>query len=112
MWELATRQEPWSELRHLPYLQFRSTLAEALLSGRRPEMPAGLGAVRPVFVRVMEGCWATDPATRPNFDTVVFSLAMADQASHSESPLVPRTSAASSSAQWPGHDLEEPLLPR
>jgi serine/threonine protein kinase len=74
MWELATRKTPWCELEAEDYIdQFRK-LDAALCDNRRPALPNGFEAEHAVYTATLRTCWATDPAKRPSFDQIIFSL--------------------------------------
>jgi serine/threonine protein kinase len=76
MWELATRKDPWCELDAQDYItQFR-LLDAALRDGRRPTLPDGFEAEHAVYAATLQKCWAADPAARPSFEAVVFSLTL------------------------------------
>ena len=68
MWEMASQQEPWPDLKG-PFLC--NTLLELLLTGARPPVdpawPVG-------FCAVMQRCWQTEPAARPRFAELVDQL--------------------------------------
>lgn len=90
MWELITRKDPWCELGAPDYItQFR-LLNEALEADRRPTIPDGFAGEHEVFAATMQKCWATDPKTRPSFESVVFSLSLVPSAP----PTSPPASAA------------------
>ena len=68
-WELVTRKMPWSSLTATDYLGFTKQLEEAVLSGRRPAFGPDADCPRD-FRKLIEACWAGDPAARPPFDTI------------------------------------------
>lgn len=78
MWELATRQTPWSELDEgggNSSIRFFTELNLALQTGRRPPLTDSITVVCPLFVGVMRRCWAGDPADRPSFSDAATDLA-------------------------------------
>jgi serine/threonine protein kinase len=125
LWELATRERPWSELDGLDYFEFKSALADALLSGRRPQLPDGFDSEHPAFSSLMRSAWATDPADRPAFVTLVFSLKLlaptlvghqvempgAGRVTGSGSSARPTAKSVRGSKAEHDNDLTEPLLP-
>lgn len=77
MWELATRKTPWQdELKHLDDAEMFNVLNQALQQGRRPAIPGELRASVPIFVALMEWCWAPDPADRPTFTVAANRLTL------------------------------------
>ena len=44
------------------------------MSGRRPKLPDAFEAEHAAFTSLMQSAWATNPAERPTFSTIVFSL--------------------------------------
>ena len=63
---VATRKVPWAEeIVETRYIHFFGALSKALEDGDRPGVPAEVVQVAPEFVALMQECWATDPATRP-----------------------------------------------
>lgn len=77
LWELATRERPWSQIEEQQYIRFFAALSQALESGERPAIPDEVLAAEPGFVGVMQRCWTTDPGSRPSFSTVVHELSEA-----------------------------------
>ena len=76
MWELAARATPWPELQALDDdIQVFAALNTALMTGRRPAVPAEAATDHPDFVAVLTACWASDPADRPTFQEAVPRLA-------------------------------------
>lgn len=74
-WEIATRATPWDELgTALEYLELCSRLADALQTGRRPNLPQAVSTEHPAFTSVMQRCWSGDPVNRPTFSQVVVLL--------------------------------------
>jgi len=73
LWELATRQEPWSELPNDEAGFFRA-LNLALQTGRRPPIPYNVAAAHPQFVALMQWCWSSDARDRPTFSVAVSEL--------------------------------------
>ena len=75
MWELLTRKVPWEEaIDTTQYILFFAALCTALENGDRPLIPAEVAEAAPEFVALMEECWATDPAARPEAAAVVRHL--------------------------------------
>ena len=76
LWELATRETPWSELAngHREVSLF-ANLNRALKLGQRPTIPMSVLDHRGAFVAVMKRCWAGDPADRPSFSETSRDLA-------------------------------------
>jgi len=74
MWELLTREIPWSEITETQYIRFYSALSTALENNQRPQIPPEMVESHPEFVTLMQECWSTDPTARPKFDRVVKSL--------------------------------------
>jgi len=71
LWELATRQEPWSHIKEKRYIKFRGALSAALTQGERPPIPVDVVELQPDFVALIQQCWSTDPLSRPPFEFVV-----------------------------------------
>jgi len=89
MWELATRQLPWGELRTSDSADFFTGLNRALQVGDRPTIPPVVVSDHPVFVDLMRECWASDPSDRPRFaKTIVPRLAtlLSDACAKTERP--------------------------
>jgi hypothetical protein len=93
LWELVTRKDPWCELGATDYLMQFRLLNEALEAGRRPALPTGFAAEHEVYAATMLKCWATEPAARPSFEAVVFSLSLVPAAA-AASPITPESTAA------------------
>lgn len=77
LWEIATRNEPWAAELGVGNCAtaFFIELNAALMSGRRPTIPAAVEHHQANYVAVMRQCWAADPADRPDFVNVVSALA-------------------------------------
>eukprot|EP00035_Acanthoeca_spectabilis_P005475 m.114177 g.114177 ORF g.114177 m.114177 type:complete len:128 (+) comp13043_c0_seq3:1609-1992(+) len=76
LYELATREAPWAELRAADSEpEFFEALNRALQTGQRPDVPPEIVTRFPQFVGIMKGCWAGDPAERPKFSVVATELA-------------------------------------
>ena len=75
LWELATREVPWSSELRSNELQFFVDLSLALQQGRRPRIPDTVIAEHNVFVALMQRCWAGDPVDRPTFSEAANDLA-------------------------------------
>jgi serine/threonine protein kinase len=75
MWELLTRQVPWSEIEYTSYLHFYKALDSAIKNNQRPLIPTELMEAHHDFVVLMQRCWATKPQSRPTFKHVIELLA-------------------------------------
>jgi serine/threonine protein kinase len=77
LWEIATRNEPWAAELGVGdcATAFFIELNAALMSGRRPTIPAAVEHHQANYVAVMRQCWAADPSDRPDFVNVVSALA-------------------------------------
>jgi serine/threonine protein kinase len=77
LWELATRQIPWPNVRSddLPREMFVEALNRELQTGRRPLIPLAIAEANPDFVEMIHRCWAGDPEDRPTFSVVVDAMA-------------------------------------
>jgi serine/threonine protein kinase len=73
LWELATRQEPWSELPSDEAMFFEE-LNQALMTGRRPHIPDEVTEQFPRFVTLMQHCWSGDARDRPTFSHAASEL--------------------------------------
>ncbi|KAL9336718.1 hypothetical protein Peur_071206 [Populus x canadensis] len=65
LWELATLQQPWSNLNPA------QVVAAVGFKGKRLEIPRDLN---PQVVSLIESCWANEPWKRPSFASVMESL--------------------------------------
>ncbi|KAJ6969313.1 hypothetical protein NC653_037087 [Populus alba x Populus x berolinensis] len=65
LWELATLQQPWSNLNPA------QVVAAVGFKGKRLEIPRDLN---PQVVALIESCWANEPWKRPSFSSVMESL--------------------------------------
>ncbi|KAG6744133.1 hypothetical protein POTOM_052843 [Populus tomentosa] len=65
LWELATLQQPWSNLNPA------QVAAAVGFKGKRLEIPRDLN---PQVVALIESCWANEPWKRPSFSSVMESL--------------------------------------
>ncbi|KAL4443708.1 hypothetical protein ABPG75_011445 [Micractinium tetrahymenae] len=100
LWELATWQLPFAELRHPNQWQ----LATLVVNGRRPDIPPRdqlPGADTPDFqgldayLALLQCCWASDPAERPTFQHIVHELrALLDQTAAEHGAALLDSSAA------------------
>jgi serine/threonine protein kinase len=68
LFEILTQTLPWTEL---PQRFFMNRLSEAVLSGKRPTVPAGAVCADERYVELMEKCWAQQGKDRPSFRDVV-----------------------------------------
>jgi tRNA A-37 threonylcarbamoyl transferase component Bud32 len=66
MWELAYRSVPWCLLTHMQVIYRVCTANERPVLGDREH----LDPLPPEFIPLMEECWASDPAKRPDMATV------------------------------------------
>ena len=78
MWELLTREIPWSEIKETQAIRFFGALSSALENNQRPHIPLELIESHQDFVTLMQKCWATDPESRPTFKEVVVALNLTD----------------------------------
>jgi len=53
--------------------RFMSEIADAVMAGKRPEMPSVPERVS-AFARLTEQCWAQEPADRPTFAEIAETL--------------------------------------
>jgi len=67
LWEIATRAVFMSQYR------FMSEIADAVMAGKRPEMPSVPERVS-AFARLTGQCWAQEPADRPTFAEIAETL--------------------------------------
>jgi LIM domain kinase 1 len=74
LWEIWARVEPWAEVQGAG-IKFRSTLAELVIAGGRPKLPANCEPAPRGFQELMERCWVADPVRRPDFPAVASALA-------------------------------------
>ena len=84
LWELTTREVPWSEIDggETETVLFEA-LNHALQTGRRPHIADDVAAgAPPMFLTVMQRCWAGDAAERPSFAQVACDLAACLRAQH------------------------------
>jgi hypothetical protein len=89
LWELATRQVPWSgELPSDPTTLFEG-LNHALQTGQRPTVPDALLQNHGPFVAVMKQCWAGDAVVRPAFADAAMALAEILRGYSAQQALVP-----------------------
>jgi hypothetical protein len=76
LWELATRKRPWGQIEEQQFIQFYAALSAALEADERPTIPPSVVQSQPDFVALMQRCWGTEPATRPQFGEVVRELTL------------------------------------
>jgi hypothetical protein len=69
------------------YIESFELLDQALKAGRRPTIPAEFEENNGQFVKIMRSCWATDPASRPRFDTVVMLIDMIRAVTPAQAPI-------------------------
>ncbi|KAL3536156.1 hypothetical protein ACH5RR_004617 [Cinchona calisaya] len=65
LWELATVQQPWSNLNPA------QVVAAVGFKGKRLEIPCD---VNPHIIAIIEACWANEPWKRPSFSSIMESL--------------------------------------
>ncbi|KAG5043856.1 hypothetical protein AAZX31_03G171400 [Glycine max] len=65
LWELATLQQPWSNLNP------PQVVAAVGFKGKRLEIPRDLN---PQLASIIEACWANEPWKRPSFSSIMDSL--------------------------------------
>ncbi|GAB4833479.1 copper transport protein ctr1 [Ancistrocladus abbreviatus] len=65
LWELATLQQPWSNLNPA------QVVAAVAFKGKRLEVPRD---VNPRVAAIIEACWANEPWKRPSFASIMESL--------------------------------------
>ncbi|KAE9585414.1 putative protein kinase TKL-CTR1-DRK-2 family [Lupinus albus] len=65
LWELATLQQPWSNLNPA------QVVAAVGFKGKRLEIPHDLN---PQLASIIEACWANEPWKRPSFSSIMDSL--------------------------------------
>ncbi|XP_020211478.1 serine/threonine-protein kinase CTR1 isoform X1 [Cajanus cajan] len=85
LWELATLQQPWSNLNP------PQVVAAVGFKGKRLEIPRDLN---PQLASVIEACWANEPWKRPSFSSIMDSLKVllkppAPQPGHPNMALLP-----------------------
>ena len=87
LWELTVLRRPWEG-----YSDYQ-VMYQVSERGGRPDIP---NVVHADLVELISGCWAEDPAARPDFDRVLDSLqalprtAMLDNAVPSDSGATAR----------------------
>lgn len=69
MWELLTRDEPWSTIKAKTRFTFLDELTTAVLSGYRPPIPQNPECPESYLV-LMRACWMTEPDKRPVFSYI------------------------------------------
>jgi hypothetical protein len=74
LFEILTQTLPWKEI---PDKFFMNRLSEAVLSGKRPTVPAGAVCPDQRYLGLMERCWAQQGKDRPSFSEVVGSPVLA-----------------------------------
>ncbi|KAF2307585.1 hypothetical protein GH714_029938 [Hevea brasiliensis] len=84
LWELATLQQPWSNLNPA------QVVAAVGFKGKRLEIPRDLNHQ---VANMIEACWANEPWKRPSFTTIMESLRLlikppTPPTGHAEMPLL------------------------
>ncbi|KAJ9184426.1 hypothetical protein P3X46_004154 [Hevea brasiliensis] len=84
LWELATLQQPWSNLNPA------QVVAAVGFKGKRLEIPRDLNHQ---VANIIEACWANEPWKRPSFTTIMESLRLlikppTPPTGHAEMPLL------------------------
>ena len=74
MWELLTREHPFSHLEDDQAIDGKVELREAIVAGVRPLIPPGPCVFGSSYITLMQQCWQPDPESRPNFQTIVPAL--------------------------------------
>jgi serine/threonine protein kinase len=74
LWELATRERPWDQIKEQQYIKFYAALSAALEADERPTLPPAVVESQPDFVALLQQCWRTEPTSRPPFGEVVCVL--------------------------------------
>lgn len=73
LWEIWARVEPWTEI-DADGIEFWQILSDAVVSGQRPQPPAGCDAAPEGYLTLMRSCWHKEPLQRPKFDVIVKRL--------------------------------------
>jgi len=71
MWELLTRQTPWSDIEARNHFEFQRKLESAVFGGVRPTIPTDAPSA---YARLLTETWATEPSSRPAFDAIIARL--------------------------------------
>jgi serine/threonine protein kinase len=61
LFELVTLARPWKDRKEF-------AIRQAVLAGERPEIPA---TVAPIYKKMIEACWVTNPEDRPTFRELI-----------------------------------------
>lgn len=64
MWEVATRQTPYADKKHIWGIR------DAVIAGERPPVPD----TPQYYTELMQACWAAVPEERPTFNQIVHIL--------------------------------------
>lgn len=119
LWEIATRDTPWSELgTTLRFPELIAIITGALQTGRRPAIPESVVTAQPEFAALIESCWQGDPARRPSFASIISMLTHrcgASVPSHLSLDTTPARMACTETPFTPtsrlvGDALTQPLL--
>ncbi len=73
MWELATREHPFTDLGSDSLVDDKPLLRAAIANGQRPAIPEPC-IFGQEYAELMVRCWDEDPAKRPSFNDVVVAL--------------------------------------
>jgi serine/threonine protein kinase len=73
MWELATRQFPFTDMTAESLVDDKPLLRKAIGEGLRPPVPENC-MFGPEYVVLMQKCWDQQPENRPSFGEVVLEL--------------------------------------
>ncbi len=73
MWELATRNHPFTDLGSDSLVDDKPQLRAAIAGGQRPQVPEPC-IFGPAYTQLMAQCWDQDPLKRPSFNDVVQAL--------------------------------------
>ena len=68
-----TQKEPWQEVR-VPVV---SVMRNIVCGGQRPRIPTPCPSLK--FTKLIERCWAGDPADRPTFAEIVSEITSWDE---------------------------------
>lgn len=75
LWEIWSRVLPWNEVKETG-VRFVQRLRDLVDAGVRPQLPESCESAPDGYQALMERCWAGRPDHRPNFPTILESLAL------------------------------------